>query len=420
MMKPFGKMTLTDLHLDCLESIFRYLPLRDLLNVADSNKQLRKAAELVFSLKHGTKTIEIFETIFKSGSSCPRYSRFLSHWFKTVNLKVPLQLLRCFGHLICKILINICKIVIVDCAESLSIYFGHIIFYIKKYCNFESLTELTVINPPVGVLNNFVKPFPNVHSVGVNASELKSISLNESFPRMRTLTYYPINNCSYRINTHFSNVVHFKINTSYGNWEPAATIQTLQLNPQLHSLSLPFYRDSNIIVRNINTMLPHLQELCLKEIHCFNRSMMFHFETIKRFTIAYGASFTAIPFSFKKLEELNLRFDGSLTCLTYEHEDFYSFIQNHPTILRLTIIGSTRVNLLRLSKMLPLMKELIVDGAYPSNNDIVHLLNRNKSLESVTFGNYIFWYEPDYVMQHTNDKWIFVDDGSKKWFKKAY
>lgn len=42
---------LTDLNVDCLEQVFLYLSLKDLLNIVHANKQLKPAAELVFARK---------------------------------------------------------------------------------------------------------------------------------------------------------------------------------------------------------------------------------------------------------------------------------------------------------------------------------------------------------------------------------
>lgn len=50
-------MKFTDLYFDCLEKLFEYLELPDLLNVADSTKLFKKAAELAYTRKYGNKCL---------------------------------------------------------------------------------------------------------------------------------------------------------------------------------------------------------------------------------------------------------------------------------------------------------------------------------------------------------------------------
>lgn len=46
-------MKLTDLNIDCIQSILEYLPYADLSNVADSNKRLLHAARFIFAEMFG-------------------------------------------------------------------------------------------------------------------------------------------------------------------------------------------------------------------------------------------------------------------------------------------------------------------------------------------------------------------------------
>lgn len=46
------KMKLTNLNIDCLENVFEYLKLGDLISVAAANKRLNKAAKFVFAREH--------------------------------------------------------------------------------------------------------------------------------------------------------------------------------------------------------------------------------------------------------------------------------------------------------------------------------------------------------------------------------
>lgn len=122
-------MKFTDLNLDCLEIVLEYLNLIDLLNVADTNKRLNKAAELVFvreKIKHGSKYVTFGNTkILRDRSfKITREEIYID------DLKTSLQLLRCVGRVVSKIKFNKlrgmsrnqCEI---DC---------QVATYINKYC----------------------------------------------------------------------------------------------------------------------------------------------------------------------------------------------------------------------------------------------------------------------------------------------
>lgn len=416
MMGSLERMTLEDLNMDCLERILRYLPLEDLLNVADSNKRLKKAADLVFFLKHGTSTLWIVGM-----SSCVRKWGVAKSSILTAILKRILQILRCFGHLICKIYIDIQNGNIDNIATS-RITFGHILFYIKQYCKIESLTEFSVYKNPIGVLNGFVKPFPNVHFVGVQSSELENVSLNELFPKMRSLKYCSINSADFsRIEMHFPNLVHVEIIQDLFDRITVSELriseQFFQLNQQLNSLILPIPRNSAIL-KKIGVILPHLQELRLNEtINKIDRSMELHSGSVKKLTISYRISFTDIPFSFDKLEELAL-VAGSGTPLRCDHADFYNFVNKHQTILKLTVPDN--INLLTLIDMLPLLREVYVNGLFSNEYifEIIQFMKRKKSLEVCELGYRLLDEQRRFIQQRLNNEWNFVESRSGRIFKK--
>lgn len=409
-MMGLEKMTLIDLNMDCLEQICRYLPVEDLLNVADANKQLKKAAELVFFLRLGKSTLMIVGM-----SSCSRKWSVSKSGIRTAILKRILQILRSFGHLICKIYIYIRNGNVDNIATS-RITFGRIIFYIKQYCKIESLTELSVYENPNGVLNGFVEPFPNVHFVGIQSSELENVSLNELFPKMRSLRYCCMKDADFsRLETHFPNLVHVEIIENRGSRSQITVepIRFFQLNQQLNSLILPTHRNS-VILTNIGVILPYLQELRLDEIDRIDYSIKFHSKSVKRLTICYNGSFSGIPFSFDKLEELTLcsNWHCDLRC---DRADFYNFINKHPTILKLTVFD--KLNLLRLIDMLPLIREVDINGRF-SNDEIILFMTRKKSLEVCKFGYYMCDEQRRFVQERLKNEWSFVHTDFRKIFKK--
>lgn len=98
-------LKITDLNIDCLEKIIESLELIDLVNVADVNEQLREIASSHFSQKH--KTTSTYLLIVD------RISAYRG-----------LQFLRCFGHTVFDLLIEIRD-------GQFRPAFGH---YANKYC----------------------------------------------------------------------------------------------------------------------------------------------------------------------------------------------------------------------------------------------------------------------------------------------
>lgn len=48
-------LELTDLDIDCLENVFRFLDLEDLLNISDANKYFKRCTEMIFARRYDIK-----------------------------------------------------------------------------------------------------------------------------------------------------------------------------------------------------------------------------------------------------------------------------------------------------------------------------------------------------------------------------
>lgn len=97
----------------------------DLLNIADTNTQLKQAADTVFERKFGEKKFCLNR----------RRPTKAENFFNITELKSSLQTLRCFGHLITKLEVNSTTLR----GSSLS----HLFRYTTEYCS-ESLVELSL------------------------------------------------------------------------------------------------------------------------------------------------------------------------------------------------------------------------------------------------------------------------------------
>lgn len=109
---------ITDVNQFCLEHIFQYLDLKNLLNVAHSNKHLRQATIIPFARKYAAGLVEIrwgVKTKYSDGHL------MIGH------LKLIFPILRCFGKMITKL-----KVVHRNEHEIKS--FRHIMEYVNEFC----------------------------------------------------------------------------------------------------------------------------------------------------------------------------------------------------------------------------------------------------------------------------------------------
>lgn len=379
MMPPIEEMKLTHIGIDCLEKIFIYLPLHDLLNVADSNKQLKEAADLVFRLKHGNKELDIVS--FHSPKR--RFLEFIRS-NASLNLKITLQLLRCFGYLLHKLKINLKQNSFTRNFNSWDVCIGHLIFYMKLYC-VEILTEFYTLDAQSKLLNHFEMPFPNVHTAFVRSSELPNMSLNELFPKLKRLIYGV--SCMGDLAIIESDVQaldHLKIKLESGAHEiiDSNLFRTVRLNPMLQSLAVPLHT----IYQGMNEFLPHLTHLRVDIYGTpeIPNSTEFHFDTVKRVKIQYHlCGFRKLPLSFNNLDELVIKDASQSRNMLDNHEEFYNFIAKHTSITKLNICGRrVRVDLLKIVNMLPLLREFDVCGKF-SIHDVNRVNKHTKTLKKM-------------------------------------
>lgn len=89
-----SQYNITDI--DCLQRIFKYFDLKDLLVVADMCQLFRQAATFPFKCKYGNKNISIVYEHRRLALGCyPNYEAKKS--YKISDLKMIMSTLRCFG-----------------------------------------------------------------------------------------------------------------------------------------------------------------------------------------------------------------------------------------------------------------------------------------------------------------------------------
>lgn len=175
---PVPTTKITDINIDCLEKIFNYLTFEDLLNVADSNKYLKSAADLVYTLKYGSGEvcIQIHQKYF-SNVYFNKCNRIIIYSIKTV-----LQTLRCFGHMITRI--NFAMMFEMDYRS----WIGHLMEYIGEYCA-ESLFKLKFMVPINGAFGHLKKSLPNVQKIVTYENGITINLLNKLFPNVKSIKF---------------------------------------------------------------------------------------------------------------------------------------------------------------------------------------------------------------------------------------
>lgn len=231
-------MKLTELNNDCLERIFHFLSLGDLLTIAHTNKQLKPAADSAFSHNFGNKKFTFcFGHRFWYGVKNPI----------EINTKqAAVRLLRCFGHLIFDI--------------SVDHQMSKVIPQINRYC-YGTLLEVTFI----GTFGNrlfkcWKNPFAIAQTVRFNRCFLNGDlkKLNKWFPNMCNLRLY-IGEIGFNcIAARFPHVEELKIRTlrHISNKDLKTVESIINLNPQikpkdyfhLHKKSCSFWNISILAV----------------------------------------------------------------------------------------------------------------------------------------------------------------------------
>lgn len=394
--------------MDCLESCLDHLNFEELLNAANANGRLKQAARYVFARMYGKKVLLL--SVFKSTTG----RRFIlsDKKLKMYDLKMALQLLRCFGDLVSEMEIYLKD----DYTEKLnrnepapyklrqlfrdseiqstinSKYDLLIIEYLNEYCS-ESLVKIMIEGNPKGKLDKFTKTFKNVEQIRMESSYFIGDTLHQLFPNIRELKlrYYGREEhdkfqCSDFIAYNFPYLEHLDIDTDteYECYKGNVAI-ALYSNPQLKSLSGDIWLDvifdpinlsnANAILQNIETL-----KLFIDEITHFkpNPDTIIDMKSLKNLHITTKDFDMLSPFPFRcaQLESLQVYFDDC------SNAQFYSLISKYPTLKNFdcTIRDGSNINFSRLPKVLPLLEKISIYRDRYSVDKIADFIHQFKSL----------------------------------------
>lgn len=347
--RPLFTTKITDINDDCLEQIFRHLPFRDFLNVADTTKRFKNAVELVYANKYGRVRTSLSE--INPNKYIQMISSYPGKWLDVFGMIFSLKVLRLFGHLISHL--------VTDYAKSEPRYWTEIERYLNKYCA-DSLIKIEFFTIMNGT--NFKKSFSKVESVKFTVCKLmkKSINFNKWFPKMKSLTFYSSNpvHDSKCIEKHFPNLMEFSLDRMFIDHEKplfsrANIAEAMRLNPNLRSLTLKVDIPNAKFIHSISNNLQSLETLKIRSrrFGFFNlRDGVAHFKNVKQFELdlyahdddnediddEYNDDWVisgGIPLSFDKLEEYKLGLYGDDDFLNRE---FIDFIRKQPSLIKFT------------------------------------------------------------------------------------
>lgn len=287
-------MRITDLDEYCLEHIFGYLDLKDLVNVGLSNTVFQHAAGIVFKRKSGGKVeiVSFEDLICTIGNS-------------ELDKIQSKNLIPTFGGYISNI-----TVLFNPRAMKLKNY-KEIFHQISKYL-VESLVKITLDEFPRGWLNRFSNPFPKVESVQLFGCNLRNdkLVLSDIFPNLNHLN---INRGEFVKNnlivTHLPCLKKLELFNEYDAKCPVFQ-SLLDLNPQLESCTYTSYGGYEI-PRNFRFVKFVAEQSKLEKfglLSSIHTDEHFHFKNVKRFHYSARSLPNNFPFSFDQLEKLKLDF----------------------------------------------------------------------------------------------------------------
>lgn len=371
-------MELTELNNDCLEHIFQFLNVDDLLTIAHTNKQLKPAADLAFARKFYRKKV----TTFCFGH---RHWYGVKNPFEINDLKTALRLLRCFGHLISIITVH-------SSIRRTSIVVSHV----NRYCH-KTLVEVSFETFGHGFFGTLNNPFENAETVRFNHCNLfgNLENLNKWFPKMRNLRLYVARteyNCTA---VRFPQLQELKIKVLYymSNKEWSYIEPIIHKNPQLRRLICHTSKTKRLlqIASKKLRSLEHLDISCNRQD--FVGDKVFDFPNLQSLKIyCKNDMITTVPILPNCLTEFSWRPDhGDLDL----NDALINFLMKYPSIQKVNLISGcdygvhkpipNEEKLMKMAEILPLLEEIDFGEFQLSADTATRFIGNCISLKRVCF-----------------------------------
>lgn len=351
---------ITDVNQFCLEKIFAYLDLENLLNVADANKYLRLATYSYYARHNEKKPIHIMlryvhfgerdENVF-SNIAIEKSTIFI------IDFKSALQMLRCFGHMIHDIVLQYSS-KYPDSRKA-----NRVMSYINEFCA-ESLIKIDMNTGQA--IEEFKKTFHNIETVAFSGSLSGDFDMNKIFPKLRHLI------CSTSCNpasitpvVQFPNLEHLQFsyrNPEYiGQRNQNKIADFLRLNPQLRSFTITF-NDFNVL-RFIAEYLNSIESLdinCALSDYCNENAIML--PNVRTLSVHFCDKNMNFPILLPQLKEFTLKGNCKWD------DSFLDFIKEHKSIEKISIETRQFISLDICSKIMEVLSTLQSISIIPPND----------------------------------------------------
>lgn len=388
-------MKITDLNDDCLEHIFDYLSLEDLLNVAFSNTALQYASGLLFKRKYGVLHFKFFRIadslmwqiggeLFVNEIEAQRFFLVFADFISSISL---------IFH------------------EEYEEIFEKRLQQISTY-SLESLIEIKLCHFPEGWLNKFSKPMPKIKSVVLDDCHLggKSVMLSHIFPKLCNLKICDSSTEIDQIISHFPYLKMLDLNVDNNS---SKFESFLNLNPQLTSfkLKLKGSRDWNL-VRCIAEKL-QLENFYFRYSRSLPQNERFHFKKVRTFEYHSDGNFP--PFTFDQLEELKQ--DDHMQPLGINQMD--KIVGQNSKLRKVTLSNIDDVNSMNMSKELRRISKLTLNMFrwIDINVDaIVDFINEKTFASIIKFKFIDETFTTDLQNKIDKTKWIANFNKSKRFY----
>lgn len=335
---------LTDLdYHSCLVRAPILLDIDDLLNVADTSKRMREAAQVALGLKY-TRHFEIIVgnlgIRLDPGSL---YDLKNNNCIKSRNTRFLLRFFRCFGQII-----SSCKLTL--CSNGITAAEWQAIFeYVNRYSNI-SLKQLYIEHYEERCLHSATQPFVNVDDVLINF-EIPKDQSKWLFTKVQAINVHSLDlGC---LEQHLPELKLLKLDSfrdlfftfdleERKSRSLQSILECFRCNPQLRELHLEIPTDMIIVsLQSAAELLPSLEHLYIKItdssylVQASATMKPIHFKNVKTFVFEYYGSYV-IPLTFDKLEHFECVPEGFFHRDYSQHEHVYDFIRNNPKIVKLT------------------------------------------------------------------------------------
>lgn len=399
---------ITDVDQFSLENIFMYLPLEDLLNVADANSYLKLATHTPFERQRRNKQISItmnFDDpqpkLWQTNIRCYDKKIYIDD-FKSV-----LQMIRCFGYMFQDL--------------SVIVYyknFPHKMYYIMNYLNeycAESLIKIEINQSRI--FSEFKKTFTKVESVRLTETVpfQERRSMKTIFPNLRYLS----STYNYFLPEHFPKLDKLSFGAVYINQAPTVA-DMLRLNPQIRSFKTTIKELSYLkfIAKYLQSIENLDISISLESI--LSEEILIRFRNVKSLRVeCWDNNKIEFCFLLDQLKELTLYFDFKWS------NSFLKFIKNHQSIEKIKFEANVLISpddLLKTIETLPLLEIIEIFPILDFERNYNHILGFFRILEfpacdglqKFTFYTHSDFSE-DLVELHCGKEWQITAQSHVKW-----